>query len=308
MNDSEKELWFAEPVLGSLPPDIAAEKLSALGEPELAEVLRTAPREAEFRGSGGWRWPFRTKAWQHTSHAFGYIAPLKVAAGIRDVVDVGAIEADISLKKTRVKITLDALRIEEYPGSGTHHILFDFYAQNQIRPAPEHLHFNATYRVRQGEQAAIRGYPIFLGLTTGNDGLAFRCYTVNVKNEGDQALLAFLDSDTLKAGLRLATTVQPAIAPLTDLAHNITKGIAGRNRNVAVQDVYLGLDFSDTATGAKLRLGSYVVVQVPEDQVKFTWKDWVFETESRAIVRRDNPQEKLPYNFFIFAVAKYEGA
>ena len=42
MDDSGKELWFAEPVLGSLPPDIAAEKLSALGEPELAEALRTA--------------------------------------------------------------------------------------------------------------------------------------------------------------------------------------------------------------------------------------------------------------------------
>jgi hypothetical protein len=223
-------------------------------------------------------------------------------------MDVGGIEADLSLKRTRIKIMLDALRIEEYPGTGTHHVLFDFYAQNQIKPAPEHLHFNATYRVKQGEKAAIRGYPIFLGLTTGNDGLAFRCYTVNVKNDGDQALLAFLDSDTLKAGLRLATIAQPAIAPLTDLGRNITKGIAGRNRNVPVQDVYLGLDFSDSATGARLRLGSYIVVQVPEDQVKFSWGDWVFETESKAIVRKGEPETMLPYNYFIFAIAKYEGA
>ncbi len=79
--------------------------------------------------------------------------------GIREIMDVGAIEADRPLKRTRIKITLDAFRIEEYPGAGTHHILMDFYAQNQIRPAPEHLHFNATYRVGQGESAAVRRYP-----------------------------------------------------------------------------------------------------------------------------------------------------
>jgi hypothetical protein len=300
--------WFDQPVIGALPIEAAADKLAELGESDLAASLRTAPREAQYRNAGDWRWPFRTKAWQHTSHAFGYIAPLKAAVGTREIVDVGGIEADLSLKRTRIKITLDALRIEEYPGAGIHHVLFDFYAQNQIKPAPEHLHFNATYRVKQGERAAIRGYPIFLGLTTGNDGLAFRCYTVNVKNEGDQALLAFLDSDTLKAGLRLATIAQPAIAPLTDLGRNITKGIAGRNRNVPVQDVYLGLDFGDSATGARLRLGSYLVVQVPEDQIKFSWSEWVFETESKAIVRKEDPGTILPYNYFIFAVAKYEGA
>jgi hypothetical protein len=308
MNDKNKALWFEEPVIGAMSPTVAAEKLAELGDQDLAAALEAAPQESLYRKPGEWRWPFRTKAWQHTTHAFGFISELKNASGNREIVDVGEIDADESLKRTRVKVTLDALRIEEYPGSGTHHILFDFYAQNQIRPAPEHLHFNATYRVRQGEQAAIRGYPIFLGLTTGNDGLSFRCFTVNVKNEGDQALLSFLDSDTLKAGLKLATTVQPAIGPLADLARNITKGIAGRNKNVAVQDIYLGLDFGDSVTGARLRYGSYVVVQVPEDQVRFSWKDWIFDTSSRSILLRNDQETKLPYNYFVFAVSKFEGA
>jgi hypothetical protein len=186
-------------------------------------------------------------------------------------------------------------------------VLFDFYAQNQIRPTPEHLHFNATYRIRQGERAAIRGFPIFLGLAAGDEGVAFRCYTVNVKNERDQALLTFLDSDSLKAGLRLASVAQPAIGPLADLAKNITRGIASRNQNVPVQDVYLGLDFSDTATGARLRLGSYIVAQIPGDDASFRWTEWVLDTPSRMIARKDDPMIQLPHNYFIFAVTKYQG-
>jgi hypothetical protein len=227
--------------------------------------------------------------------------------GLRNIQDVAAIDADPGLKRSRIKITLDALRIEEYPGSGMHHVLFDFYAQNQIRPAPEHLHFNATYRVREGERAGIRGYPIFLGLSTGDDGVAFRCFTVNVKNDNDQMLLNFLDSDTFKAGLRLATVAQPAIGPLTDLAQSITRGIAKRNQNVPVQDVFLGLDFSDSPTGARLRLGSYIAVQVSEDEGRFDWGEWALDVSSRAIVSKANPAQVMPYNYFIFAITQYTG-
>jgi hypothetical protein len=300
--------WPDAKVLGAMPPEEAATKLTELGDADLANVLRDAPREAQFRKMGEWRWPFRTKAWQHTSHAFGYIAPLTTRTGFREIVDVAAIEPDLALKRTRLKITLDALRIEEYPGSGTHHVLFDFYAQNQVRPAPEHLHFNATYRVRQGQRAAIRGYPVFLGISCGADGLSFRCLTINVKNENDQALLDFLESDTLKSGLRLATAAQPAIAPLADLSRNLTKGLARRHSNVPVQDVYLGLDFGDTATGARLRLGSYIAVQVPSDEVNFRWSDWALDLESRLIVSLKDNSMTLPYNYFVFAVAKYEGS
>lgn len=92
-----------------------------------------------------------------------------------------------------------------YPGKGVHHVLFDFYAQNQLSDKNvEHLHFNATYRAREGERAAILGFPIFIGLNVGSEGVAFKCFTVNVKNEQDEALLDFLNSDVFKAGLKLA--------------------------------------------------------------------------------------------------------
>lgn len=300
-------MWFDVPVLGALSQQSAAAKLDEIGETELALKVKEAPTEADFR-HGGWRWPFRTKAWQHTAHAFGYISPTRASVkGLREIVDVANIDADLSLKRTRLRVTLDALRIEEYPGSGTHHVLLDFYAQHQIRPAPEHLHFNATYRVRAGERAAIRGYPIFLGLAAGDDGVSFRCYTVNVKSEDDQNLLSFLESDTLKAGLKLAPIAQPAIGALTELARNITRGMAERRRNVPVQDIHRGLDFGDSPTGARLRLGSYIAMQVPDNEATFSWDQWMFDTSKQAIVKKDRPSETVPYNYFIFAVAKYEG-
>jgi hypothetical protein len=40
----------------------------------------------------------------------------------------------------------------------------------------------------------------------------------------DEKFLKMLDSDTFEAGLKLATTAQPAIAPLSGLAMGITRG------------------------------------------------------------------------------------
>jgi hypothetical protein len=62
----------------------------------------------------------------------------------------------------------------------------------------------------------------------------------------------------VSAGLKLALTPQPALAPLSSLAIGLTKLIAKRNRNMPVQDVYLGLDFGGAPTGARLALGSYI--------------------------------------------------
>jgi hypothetical protein len=202
--------------------------------------------------------------------------------------------------------------VAAYPGSGTHLVLFDFYAQNQVPGAadgtPEHLHFNATYRVRQGEQAAVLGYPIFVGLHVGSEGIAFKCFTVNIKNEDDEAFLAFLESDVFKAGLKLAAAAQPAIAPLSGMAQALTRGIASRHRNVPVQDVYLGLDFSAVPTRARLAEGAYVVVQVPEAlQAVWDWRDWVYQRSTGQVLRRGSRDELIPYNYFVLGVSRYDG-
>ncbi len=123
------------PVIGALPPEQAAHKLRELDESELADRLEQkgdvkSPSHQTFGKK--WWWPFQDKAWQHTAHAFGHIAPAEPGKEMLPIHHAGNIKPQENLKNACIKITLDCLRVAEYPGSGIHHILFDFYAQNQI--------------------------------------------------------------------------------------------------------------------------------------------------------------------------------
>ena len=205
-------------------------------------------------------------------------------------------------------ITLDRLRVADYPGGGTHRVLFDFYAQNQVPGSVEHLHFNAACRARQGQHAGVIGYPIFVGLNVGTEGVAFRCYTVNVKNDADEAFLSFLDSDAFKAGLLLASTAQPAIGLLSQMAYGLTRTLATRHRNVPVQEFHMGLDFSSDPMGARLAEGAYLAVQIPESvQVVWDWSEWVYDPSTGHVVSRTDPSLLIPYNYLVLGVARYEG-
>ncbi|HKV12230.1 MAG TPA: hypothetical protein VJ725_29060, partial [Thermoanaerobaculia bacterium] len=253
-------------------------------------------------------WPFQDRPWQHTAHAFGHLAPAVPGGDLLPIRHAGNIEPDVSLRSARIKITLSGLRVADYPGRGTHRILFDFYAENQVPGGPEPLHFNATYRVREGEQTAVLGYPLFLGLKVGRDGVSFKCFTVNIKNEEDESFLDFLESDVFRAGLKLATTAQPALAPFATMSYNLTRGIAARNRNVPVQDFFLGLDFSSNPMGARLAEGSYIAVQIPETlRVAWSWDDWAYDPSHGRVVNRSDPTLLVPFNYIVFGVTRYFG-
>jgi hypothetical protein len=301
--------WFDDlPVIGELSPIDAARKLRELGDERTASILDAATepgvaRRGTFAESRG-LWPFRDRAWQHTAHVFGYIPP-RSGAGPATPIAAAEIDADTGLRGSQVKVTLDAMRVADYPGSGTHRILFDFYAQNQLRRAVEHLHYTLTLRVREGQAAAVVGYPIFLDLTVGGEGLCLKCFTVNVKNDADEVVLRALESDVLRNGLRLAATVQPAIATVSGFALGLTKAIASRNRNVPVQDFYLGLDFSDIASRGRLAVGSYVAVQVPgEALAAWDWDDWQYRSPSGHLVSAAAPERLPPYNYVVFSVSR----
>jgi len=301
MSAKDNQLWFDDiPVLAKLPRGEAAAKLREMGDTETAELLERkgimAPRGLP-------------RPWQHTSHAFGHIPLLDLnSTQPVDITHAGSMPPDDRLKGSRIKIVLNQLRVANYPGKGVHHILFDFYAQNQIRHRVERLHFNQTYRAQQGQQVGIIGYPIFIGLSVGSEGVSFKCHTVNVKNDNDEAILNVLDSDIMRGGLKLATTAQPAIAPLADLALGLTKMIASRHKNVSVQDFYMGLDFEKVPGGARLAEGAYVAVQIPEtDEVGWNWREWVYDPNSGRIVDRKDRKSLIPYNYIVIGVSKYEG-
>ncbi len=161
---------------------------------------------------------------------------------------------------------------------------------------------------QEGEEAAVVGYPIFIGLNVGNEGLSFRCFTVNVQNSADEAFLNFLESDVAKAGLKLTTFAQPALEPLVKLVMGMTKIVAQRHQNVPVQDIYLGLDFGENAMGARLAVGDYIAVQIPENFTSiWDWNDWVYDPGNGHIVSKADPDKLIPYNYIVFGVSRYEG-
>jgi hypothetical protein len=128
---------------------------------------------------------------------------------------------------------------------------------------------------------------------------------VNVKNDDDEAFLGFLESDVFKEGLRLAATAQPVIGLFSQTALSLTKAIAKRNRNVAVQDFYMGLDFSDIRTRARLREGSYIAVQIPERSVVvWDWREWVYNPNNGQIVNAADPAQLIPYNYVVLGVSR----
>jgi hypothetical protein len=317
MSTYNPKYWFEDiPVLAKLPAEKAAAKLRELDDVEGAEkiedyIKKSSPVELEASAEpmGLWPWSKEPKAYEHTAHAFGHI-PL-IEHGTNKMVEIkhaGNMKPDESLKNERITITLDRLRVADYPGKGLHHVLFDFYAHKQLADHVEHLHFNQTYRGQEGELVGAIGYPIYKGLYVGSEGVAFKCYTVNVKNEKDEAILDFLDSEIFQTGLKLTTAAQPAIAPLTGMAVGLTKMIASRNKNVPVQNFFMGLDFKKVATSARLAQGSYVAVQIPEkNQVKWDWKQWVYDPVKGRIVKKDDHTKLIPFNYITLGVSKYEG-
>ena len=148
-----------------------------------------------------------------------------------------------------------------------------------------------------------------MGLQVGNEGIRLRVRTINVKNDQDEALLTLLESDVFKNGLHLITTVQPALVPLSALAQGLTRMLLTRHENISVQDIDLGLDFSTLLMRPHLAEGSYLAIQVSESLAPvWDWEEWVYHPTSGLVVKRDDHQQTIPYNYLVFSISRYEGA
>jgi hypothetical protein len=258
------------------------------------------------------------QSWLNTQHQYGYIAPFVPGEKrYHPIVSASNMAADTSLQGERVNIRLDHLRVYQYPRpwhspANQHTILFSFEARNQVESAKEEpVAFNRLYQARTGQDAAVTGEPIFIGLTVGGNGLGFVCRTVNVANSSDEALVAIFESEAVTAGLSLLTIAQPALVPLTSLARGICETLAKNKRNVFVQQARLGLDFDTGATGARLAIGSYVVVQTARPD-EIAWSEWAYDANTGAVTRHpdhladgERPYP-LPYNAFTFRVSRYQ--
>ena len=200
---------------------------------------------------------------------------------------------------TRIKVTLDRFYVHSFPGFGEHQILCEFAGRNQCQGESEEVRFALTVAARDGSGAAVTGIPIFVGLSVGPDGLAFRGKTVNVRNSSDEWLLDALGSDTFRSGLSLVATAQPVLKPFVKLAADAVSSTLKRRRNAQISAFDLGLDFSGSATSSKLRLGSYVIVQ--GDAGTWAWSDLKLLRDTNTLVVRSSGVP-LGQNYMILGI------
>ncbi|HEY9691104.1 MAG TPA: hypothetical protein V6D15_02820 [Oculatellaceae cyanobacterium] len=284
-------------------PELIVSKLQQMNDPDFSGEVEVKEKGVEdilniFNS-------VQNQPWSHATHQFGYIAPRQQGSTEPQAIQYpGAIAADTTLKNNRINIRLDRLRIQKYPGGGIHDVMVNFAARNQVADSQESISFSQTYRVQEGQSAGIIGYPIFIGLNVGSQGIAFECSTINVKNEADRALLTALESSPFQTGLKLLTTAQPALAPFTTLTLGIVKALARRSENVAVQKFYLGLDFEDAAMGMRLAEGNYIAVQVPSEDT-LDWNKWIYRPDLGIIVHKAD-RSLLEYNYLVFRVSRYQ--
>jgi hypothetical protein len=274
-------------------------------EPErLSQILREIGDSAAAQDTGVTTVGQKRKPYEYTDHAFGFI-PINNTNDTVAILSANQIVPDSTLMNQKIRIALDRLRVLDYPGSGEHRVLFDFYAQNQVQGQTEHVHFNQVYRAMEGSAAGIVGYPVFVGLGVSGNGVSFKMFTVNVENKNTKNFLEFLDSDVAKQGLSFVGSLNPAIPALSSFVVGVTKMVVGSKHNVPVQDAFIGLDFQAGGTGARLAQGSYIVVQVPDDNA-IQWSDWVYLRQRGVLRKRSQPDADIPFNYIVFRISKHQ--
>lgn len=300
LNQETAKSWFSSAdLIGNQTKESILANLTDVENPEFIRRVKELPDNKPLKEALEFK-----DVWKHTSHAFGFIPKSTQNLASYKIQNATTITPDPSLKNAAIKIKLDRLVATDYPGKGEHSVLFDFYAKNHIQNQDEHIHFNQVYRIVEGEQAGILGYPVFSNLNVGPEGVDFKCYTVNVENKDDKNLVSFLEGDLFKSGLKLLNSINPVTPMLSNFAKGFTDQIKNRNKNIPVQDIYLGLDVNDgITTSAKLAEGSYVVIQVPDVNI-WNWDDWIYKPSVGQIVSKADETKGPPFNYFVFSISK----
>lgn len=284
--------------LGAKSPRAIARYLRSIGDDEAADRIDGLGAT----GQGLSRW-LGNDPYLYTGILIGYIPTNATGNNIR-IDDAMTLVAAPELKGTRVKITFDRFFVQKFPGSGTHSILCEFTGKNQIPGDAEEMRFAISTKANDQSAASISGAPIFLGVSVGNNGVSFEGRTVNVRSDNDEMLMEALGSDAFRNGLSLLTSAQPALKPFVGLAGSVVKALASRSNNRQVYAFKIGLDFAGSSTSARLRLGSYIVVQA--DAESWDWAAHYWDSSSQTL-RRSADKSNVEFNYMVFGVTAFEG-
>ena len=286
--------------LGSRPPNDIALYLAEIGDPTSAAAFASGSVSGQ-----GLLGPKR--AYTHTGTILGYVPETNGACEtLLPISGASKIERDDNLAKSRIKVLLDKFYVHDFPGHGKHTFLCEFAGKNQVAGETEELRFALRSSANDRSSAGINGHPIFLGVTVGSDGISFEGRTVNICSTMDEAVLTTLESPAFKTGLSLLHSAQPALKPFSSLAEAVVRTIVNRKKNVQVHSFNLGLDFANSAGSARLRHGSYIVVQ-NDDATGWNWNDYEWNRDTQMIQFKQEPMREFPFNFMVFSVSPFTG-
>ena len=303
--------WFKDlAVLSELSGEDAVAALRALGEKHAADKLETALLETSTGPPDKFSIPagvLDDRAFMHRGRVVGHLEPARSPVGLRPLREVDDLVPDEALAGERLNIGLDAFHAADYPGGERHHLLFHCAATHHLDP-PERLHMRITRPVEQSAPFLILDQPLFAGLTAGAPGLDLRLLVLTVRDARDRALLDALDTDLARLGLQLLAQPQPAAALFSDQTFQLTAALRS-NAPPAIHSVSIDLGFERRAGSVPLALGTYVVVQAPRAyEVAWDWDEWRYDPESGRIVRPDEPEETLPFNYLVFTIDRARSA
>ncbi|MGY3690148.1 hypothetical protein ACVIGA_000228 [Bradyrhizobium sp. USDA 3240] len=289
--------WSANDSLGAQNPKAVIKYLREIGDDDAADKLHAKG------GTGqGLSMPWQDQVYGYTGLLIGYI-PSAPSDGTAAITNAVVLPPDPALKNSRVKITIERLYVHCYPGRGQHEILCEFTGKNQADGEQEEMQFALTTKANDGGTASINGAPIFLGVTVGNNGIAFEGRTINVGSKGDEDFLAALSGGSFRDGLNLLTTVQPALKPFVGLASSVVSAVLKRSKNRQIHSFNLGFDFSDSPTSVALRHGSFAIIQTDEND--WDWSRLAWNVGSQRIVQKDTGAA-IPFNYLILKISPFE--
>lgn len=245
------------------------------------------------------------KPYTHTGFILGFIPTVTpTSKGSSEIIGISKIEGNKEIIGKRIKISMDKFYVHSYPGLGQHSILCEFSGKNQVAGETEELRFALKFNAADKAGASVSGVPLFMGVTVGNDGISFEGRTINVSNTLDEVVLATLDSPAFKNGLALIHAAQPALKPFSTLAAAAVKSTLARKRNTQVHSFNLGLDFGEGATSARLRHGSYIVIQT-DDAAGWDWTNFEWNRDAMTLQRKADASTELEFNYMIFGVSEF---
>lgn len=275
----------------------------SIGEEERSLMLFNLPNDLLYKPISGYENSlFQLKPWEYTGISIGYVD--NQDTNVISIKSITSINTDLTLQNDSVDVTLDAIYLEDYPRNGRNLVLFECSAENNIfGNQSEQLKFILKQTIAEKNTAGVISAPIFRRINLGSRGISFEFKTILVANENDENFLEILEGDETGKGLKLLNSINPVIPVFTEIAKGIATKIAKNNRNKEIQSYKVGLDFSPAATKAKIREGSYVVVQV-QNPALINWNDYKYDKNKGAVVSTVDNTKILPYNHFVFSIAR----